>query len=97
MNINIREYMTADAAAASEIWNQVVDDGVAFPQEECLDEKTGAEFFAAQTYTAVAENMGVSHIQALRMMKKRMILSDSTYFIRTTWEDADIYVTPAMP
>ena len=27
MNINIREYMTEDAVAASEIWNQVVDDG----------------------------------------------------------------------
>lgn len=36
MNINIREYMAADAKSASEIWNQVVDDGVAFPQEEGL-------------------------------------------------------------
>ena len=36
MNINIREYTTEDAVAASEIWNQVVDDGVAFPQEEDL-------------------------------------------------------------
>ena len=26
MNINIREYMAADAKSASEIWNQVVDD-----------------------------------------------------------------------
>ena len=36
MNIKIREYTTEDAKAASEIWNQVVDDGVAFPQEEDL-------------------------------------------------------------
>lgn len=36
MNINIREYTTEHAVAASEIWNQVVDDGVAFPQEEDL-------------------------------------------------------------
>ena len=27
MNINIREYTTEDAVAASEIWNQVVDGG----------------------------------------------------------------------
>ena len=70
MNINIREYMAADAKSASEIWNQVVDDGVAFPQEEVLTPESGDAFFKEQTYT---------------------------YFIRTTWEDADIYVTPAMP
>ena len=34
MKIEVREYRTEDATAASEIWNQVVDDGVAFPQEE---------------------------------------------------------------
>ena len=44
MNINIREYMTADAAAASEIWNQVVDDGVAFPQEEACLRKRAMHF-----------------------------------------------------
>ena len=56
MNINIREYMTADAAAASEIWNQVVDDGVAFPQEEVLTPESGDAFFGEQTYTGIAEN-----------------------------------------
>ena len=34
MSINIREYMAADAKSASEIWNQVVDDGVAFPHRK---------------------------------------------------------------
>ena len=38
MNIKIREYTTEDGKASSEIWNQVVDDGVAFPQEEDLTE-----------------------------------------------------------
>ena len=36
------------------IWNEVVDEGTAFPQEELLTEQTGAEFFAAQTYCVVA-------------------------------------------
>ncbi len=44
MNINIREYMAADAKSASEIWNQVVDDGVAFPQEEVLTPESGDAF-----------------------------------------------------
>lgn len=37
------------------IWNEVVRDGVAFPQLDELDEKSGAEFFAAQSYCGVAE------------------------------------------
>lgn len=56
MKINIREYTTEDAVAASEIWNQVVDDGVAFPQEEDLSPKEGDAFFKEQTYTGIAEN-----------------------------------------
>lgn len=37
------------------IWNEVVRDGVAYPQLDELDEKSGAEFFAAQSYCGVAE------------------------------------------
>ena len=40
------------------IWNEVVEEGVAFPQEECLDMETGAAFFADQSYTGVAEADG---------------------------------------
>ena len=37
------------------IWNEVVRDGVAYPQLDELDEKSGAAFFAAQSYCGVAE------------------------------------------
>ena len=37
------------------IWNEVVRDGVAYPQLDELDEKSGAEFFAAQSYCGVTE------------------------------------------
>ena len=40
------------------IWNQVVEEGVAFPQEDCLTGQTGPEFFAAQDYCGVAEEDG---------------------------------------
>ena len=36
MNILIREYNQNDLEAMIEIWNQVVEDGIAFPQEELL-------------------------------------------------------------
>ena len=56
MGIVIREYQTEDVTAAITIWNQVVEDGVAFPQEEGLTGAEAAEFFAAQTVSAVAED-----------------------------------------
>ncbi len=56
--MEIREYRTADLKEMIGIWNEIVEEGVAFPQEELLDEKSGAEFFASQTYTAVAEENG---------------------------------------
>ena len=52
--MEIRKYGSGDLPAMIKIWNEVVDEGTAFPQEELLTEQTGADFFAAQTYCAVA-------------------------------------------
>lgn len=52
--VTIRAYQPEDLPAMITIWNEVVEDGEAFPQEECLTEKTGAEFFASQSYCGVA-------------------------------------------
>lgn len=68
MNIKIREYTTKDVAAACEIWNQVVDDGEAFPQEEDLTEQTGNEFFMEQTYTGIAEDTDTGEIVGLYIL-----------------------------
>ena len=42
----------------SSSWNEIVEAGDAFPQEEPLTHDTGKEFFAAQTYTGVAVDEG---------------------------------------
>lgn len=54
MSVSVRKYEKKDLPDMIRIWNEVVEDGIAFPQEEKLDEKSGAEFFAAQTYCGVA-------------------------------------------
>ncbi|MDD7668686.1 MAG: hypothetical protein SOW14_10175 [Agathobacter sp.] len=61
-NIIIRKYEKEDLPDLIRIWNQVVEDGVAFPQEECLDEVSGAEFFTQQTYTAAAVDKETGNI-----------------------------------
>ena len=50
----IRKYENDDLSQMINLWNEVVEDGIAFPQEELLTEETGAEFFAKQSYCGVA-------------------------------------------
>lgn len=56
--MEIRKYKEDDISSMIRIWNKVVEDGVAFPQEECLDEESGKKFFAEQSYCGVAEDNG---------------------------------------
>ena len=56
--MTVREYTDQDLAEIIRIWNEVVEDGIAFPQEEQLDMESGTEFFASQSYTGVAEEDG---------------------------------------
>ena len=55
MSIMIRPYTDSDLPQMNALWNEVVRDGVAFPQTECLDAQSGAAFFGEQTYCGVAE------------------------------------------
>ena len=56
--MQIRKYEEKDLAEMIHIWNEVVEEGVAFPQEEFLDEETGKAFFASQSYCGVADDNG---------------------------------------
>ena len=52
--MQIRKYKTDDIQQMITIWNEIVDEGIAFPQEELLDETTGEQFFSSQSYCGVA-------------------------------------------
>ena len=52
--MTVRAYRAEDLPALIEIWNEVVEDGMAFPQEELLDAVSGAAFFAGQSCTGAA-------------------------------------------
>lgn len=68
MNITIREYTKNDIERMNEIWNEVVIDGIAFPQTECLDAESGADFFGAQTYCGVAEDIESGRLLGLYIL-----------------------------
>lgn len=58
MGIMVNQYNTDDLKSMIEIWNRVVEDGIAFPQTESLDMASGKEFFESQTYCGVAKENG---------------------------------------
>lgn len=68
MDITVRQYKEQDLLQMITIWNQVVEEGIAFPQEECLTNETGRAFFADQTYVAVAEDTETSKVHGLYIL-----------------------------
>ena len=84
----VRAYKKNDLDMMIRIWNEVVEEGVAFPQEEFLDRKIGAEFFAAQTYAAVAEDTGSHVIHGLYILHPNNVgrcghIGNASYAVRS--------------
>lgn len=68
MNIKIRAFNFTDISSMVRIWNEVVEEGAAFPQEDCLTQETGYTFFKEQTYCAVAEDCESKKIYGLYIL-----------------------------
>lgn len=66
--MKVRSYEDKDLSSVIQIWNEVVEEGIAFPQEELLDEVTGAAFFASQTYCGIAEDENSREIYGLYIL-----------------------------
>ncbi len=68
MDFNIRAFSPVDLSSMIKIWNEVVEEGIAFPQEKCLTWRTGKAFFNRQTYCAVAQNRENQQIYGLYIL-----------------------------
>ncbi len=66
--IRVRAYRESDVPEMARIWNEVVEEGAAFPQEENLTDMTGPVFFRDQTYCGVAEGLGTGEILGLYIL-----------------------------
>ena len=66
--ITIRKYMVQDIVSAMSIWNEVVRDGIAFPQDEELTEQSADSFFNSQSYTGVAEDSETGKLVGLYIL-----------------------------
>lgn len=87
MAIKIREYQDKDLAVMTKIWNEIVEDGIAFPQTNLLTIEEAKEFFSSQSFSAVAEEE--EKIIGLYILHPNNIgrcghLANSSYAVRAT-------------
>lgn len=66
--IAIEKYSQKNVQAAIEIWNDIVEDGIAFPQMEKLDTTSGNDFFNSQSFTGLAVDTDSSEIVGLYIL-----------------------------
>ena len=86
--ITIREYQTTDAAQAMDIWNEVVREGVAFPQLDELTGQTAHDFFSSQSYTGVAVDSETGELVGLYILHPNNVgrcghICNTSYAVRS--------------
>ncbi len=68
MAIIIKKFEKNYANEAMGIWNEVVEEGVAFPQLDFLNESNALKFFEEQTYTGVAIEESTNQVLGLYIL-----------------------------
>ena len=88
MAIKIKAYETENVREAIKIWNEIVREGIAFPQEEELDEISGDIFFKSQSFTGLAVDEDTQEILALYILHPNNVgrcghISNASYAVRS--------------
>ena len=89
MSIVIRAYRESDAHEAAAIWNEVVEAGQAFPQEELLTDASGDAFFKSQSRTAVAVDTDTDCLVGLYILHPNNVgrcghIANASYAVKGT-------------
>ena len=95
MQIEIRAYRNDDVPEMANIWNQVVADGIAFPQEDLLTDEEAGSFFASQTYTGVAVDADTGNVVGLYILHPNNVgrcghICNASYAVRKDIRGAHI-------
>lgn len=88
MSIQIKQYSKSDIAVAVKIWNEVVEEGEAFPQDTPFDEISGDEFFASQSFTGLAYDTDSGEIVGLYILHPNNVgrcghICNASYAVRS--------------
>lgn len=85
--IEIKPYTQDKIIPAIKIWNEVVREGVAFPQEEELTAESGDKFFSSQNFTGLAFDDDIDEIVGLYILHPNNIgrcghIANASYAVR---------------
>ena len=88
MPFEVEPYTEKELHSAIKIWNEVVRSGIAFPQEEELDEISGDEFFKSQSFTGLARDTEIGEIVALYILHPNNVgrcghICNASYAVRS--------------
>ena len=88
MTIEIRAFRQDDIPEMTAIWNEIVREGTAFPQEELLDEKSGTAFFENQSVTGAAVDRETGRLAGLYILHPNNVgrcghISNASYAVKS--------------
>lgn len=95
MKIEVRKYEDKYLFEMIKIWNEIVEQGIAFPQEEILNIESGKEFFSLQTYTGVAVDIETDKIYGLYILHPNNVgrcghICNASYAVSTSYRGLHI-------
>lgn len=87
MAIEVRPFTNKDIPDMVTIWNEIVEEGIAFPQIELLDDRNGSEFFESQSFTGVAIEKETDKIVGLYILHPNNVgrcghISNASYAVK---------------
>ena len=88
MAIEIRAFMRKDIPEMLTIWNAVVEEGIAFPQLEILNDQSGLALFEGQSFTGVAIDWDGEKIVGLYILHPNNVgrcghIANASYAVKT--------------
>ena len=85
--LKIIKYSEQYANPSIAIWNDIVQDGIAFPQTELLTEKTASDFFNSQSFTGLALDSDSDEVVGLYILHPNNVgrcghISNASYAVK---------------
>ena len=85
--LKIEQYNTKYINDAIAIWNDIVEDGIAFPQMDLLDPQTGDAFFKSQSFTGIAADTDSGEVVGLYILHPNNVgrcghISNASYAVK---------------
>ena len=95
MDIKVRKFEDNDIKSMIDIWNEVVEEGIAFPQLDSLNEKTGLEFFSSQSPVQAVVRQLQTDFESLDILHPNNVgrcghISNASYAVKSTARNMSI-------